>query len=75
MGSEATSLFALLFGVPALSRHLVLAAGISLRPVVPLDVGKGETGRLFRYHILGIDGTGGDEARFIEFGFALKYLL
>src|SRR5690606_13324756 len=45
--------FDLLFGVPALSRHLVVAAGISYRPVVPIEVGTTPTGqRLYRYELL-----------------------
>lgn len=67
--------FDLLFGVPALSRHLVVAAGISYRPVVPIEVGTTPTGqRLYRYELLW-DTPEGSWPRFVEFGFALKYLL
>lgn len=69
--------FDVLLGVPALSRHLVFAAGVSYRPVAPLLVNQTDGKQLYRYDFPWGDSASGTNMwpRFIEFGFAFKYLL
>lgn len=62
----------LLYGIPALSRHLVIGAGISVRVVAPIK--DDQTVQTYRYR--GIDpGNSDNFAQHLEFGFTAKYVL
>lgn len=67
----------LLLGIPALSQHLAVGIGGSLRMVAPVrqsrEVIDGVT--FARYDYQWFAGSDGDVGRFFEFGFFAKYLL
>lgn len=70
----------LLVGVPALSKHLVASAGISLRAVAPFAMrAENDPAKVLGYQYRGAFDEhvllGKEWPRFVEFGFAIKYLL
>jgi hypothetical protein len=60
------------YGIPALSKHLVVGAGISMRLVAPIK----DDLMMETYHYRGIGWEwNADLAKHVEYGFVLKYVL
>lgn len=63
----------LVYGRPSLSKHLALTAGLTLHPVAPIPDDMSKTS--YTYKTFAWDLSADNKARFVEFGFALKYVL
>lgn len=61
-------------GLPFLSKHLAVSAGISLRMAAPTDLKMLPDGS-FQYTYRGLGADGDNWFKFVEFGLAAKYLL